>query len=275
MNSGSAIHVYYIEDENDIFIYGDLDGSGTNAWYNGTTVFEGAPNNGAISDISEATESGYYFILGDQGTYYTYKESDKGFKGLILAFGEAQFPLEALLGSNGAIINYFNVKTRPTENIQESDGSSIYNFYYIEDENEILLYIDGEWLDIQTAMNIPYLGVIGEVIISPDSLGLYAMIEDGWTDYTHSAGQLIITENGGYDVSTKKSVLVSIDTDIPDGYIQPSGTITLVANGEHDVKYYEKAIVNVTVPSSYMAQSVSELPADANDGSFAIVLGGE
>lgn len=54
--------VYYIEDENDIFVYGDLAGDGSKIWMTlGTLVFEGrASFGGYINDISQANESGYY-----------------------------------------------------------------------------------------------------------------------------------------------------------------------------------------------------------------------
>lgn len=54
--------VYYIEDENDIFVYGDLAGDGSKIWMTlETLVFEGrASFGGYINDISQANESGYY-----------------------------------------------------------------------------------------------------------------------------------------------------------------------------------------------------------------------
>lgn len=44
---------------------------------------------------------------------------------------------------------------------------------------------------------------------------------------------------------------------IPEGYIKPSGNINIIANGTHDVKAFEKAVVNVPIPDGYI------LPTDS------------
>ena len=57
----NIFHWYYIEDENDIFIFGDLDGTGANDWVSASVVF-GVTYKGVVADISEATEDGYYAV---------------------------------------------------------------------------------------------------------------------------------------------------------------------------------------------------------------------
>jgi hypothetical protein len=44
------IHFYFIEDENDLFIYGDLSGSGTNEWVSMSTML-GVEFGGVLTDI--------------------------------------------------------------------------------------------------------------------------------------------------------------------------------------------------------------------------------
>jgi len=66
-------------------------------------------------------------------------------------------------------------------------------------------------------------------------------IPDG---YILPSGSVTITENGTHDVTEKTSVVVEVP--IPDGYIVPSGSETITANGEYDIT--EKASVVVAVP---------------------------
>jgi hypothetical protein len=69
-----------------------------------------------------------------------------------------------------------------------------------------------------------------------------------------------ITENGTIDVVpddgyTLSKVGVSVNVPIPDGYIQPSGTLAITQNGEHNAREYEKVAVNVPIPDGYIQPS--------------------
>jgi hypothetical protein len=69
------IYFYYVEDENDIFFYSDPTGTGTNSWMTFGEFYalmggSGFAFKGTISDISEATEMGYYAISGSSFHQY-------------------------------------------------------------------------------------------------------------------------------------------------------------------------------------------------------------
>lgn len=65
---------------------------------------------------------------------------------------------------------------------------------------------------------------------------------------------LEVSKNGVYDVPSGVDGYspVSVNVPIPDGYIQPSGTLAITNNGEYDVTEKEKAVVNV--PTDYSVE---------------------
>lgn len=66
-----TIYLYYVKSENEIFMYGDLEGTGTNDWCSLSTFMGGYYTfKGAITDISQATEVGYYAVISD--SYHQY-----------------------------------------------------------------------------------------------------------------------------------------------------------------------------------------------------------
>lgn len=69
----TGYHIYYIEDENDIAIYGDLQGTGTNDWM---SILNGETFHGFVTDKSLATETGIYALGGAFVGYFKYNDSD-------------------------------------------------------------------------------------------------------------------------------------------------------------------------------------------------------
>lgn len=61
------IHIYYVEDENNLFAYGDLDGSGENKWFVMSEILFGLPYGGIISSAEEIAEPGYYVVMETGG----------------------------------------------------------------------------------------------------------------------------------------------------------------------------------------------------------------
>jgi len=76
VSSDSGLHIYYIEDENDLFMYGDFAGTGENAWMALSTMFS-VPFLGVISDASEATDTSGLYAVATNG-FQTYALPPKG-----------------------------------------------------------------------------------------------------------------------------------------------------------------------------------------------------
>ena len=75
--------------------------------------------------------------------------------------------------------------------------------------------------------------------------------------------QINITENGTKTLATAgkycdRNIDVNVNVPIPSGYIKPSGSKSITANGTHDVTQYASAVVNVPVPSGYIKPSGSK-----------------
>ena len=166
------------------------------------------------------------------------------FEDFIAVYGTAEGDIESLVelyGSNGAEISLNIIPTKTTEGILESNLSTIFHLYYIEDENDTFMYTSalGTPMWVSTSM----LGMAnGGAISSIDEItetGCYYAVIVKWASYFSPTGKLSITENGTYNVKDKSSV-----------------------------------IVDVVKPQAFMVQSVAELPDDALEGSLAIVLGG-
>lgn len=67
------------------------------------------------------------------------------------------------------------------------------------------------------------------------------------------SGTIDITNNGIFTV--KDFEKASVNVAIPSGYIKPEGAINITENGEHIVTSVQKAIVNVPLPEGYIKPS--------------------
>lgn len=81
----------------------------------------------------------------------------------------------------------------------------------------------------------------GEVTADEGYDGLSKVI----VDVEPTLEEIAITENGEYTPSGDGYSKVTVDVPIPDGYIIPSGTLSITENGTHDVTNYASAEVDV------------------------------
>jgi hypothetical protein len=87
-------------------------------------------------------------------------------------------------------------------------------------------------------------------------------------------GTVEVTPDEGYALS---KVTANVNVPIPDGYIKPSGTLQITANGEHAVTEYEK--VNVNVPTgggdgAEIARSIVDRTITAYNDTEITAVGG-
>ena len=81
--------------------------------------------------------------------------------------------------------------------------------------------------------------------MSKVTVNVSSEIPDG---YVLPSGTKTITANGTHDVSGYANAKVNVPLDIPDGYVQPTGSMSILANGTYSVA--EFAYVEVLVPTS-------------------------
>lgn len=69
ISGNEALYVYYVEDENNIFCYGDMQENGTNIWVSVSQMFN-TEFKGLVTNVDEATEEGLYGVGGS--SYHKY-----------------------------------------------------------------------------------------------------------------------------------------------------------------------------------------------------------
>lgn len=148
-------------------------------------------------------------------SYYKYGDA---FKDIIVAIDGVAESFVGLLMLLGAVVELYYVKTRPTENIvvtSETTDGVLLALYYVEDENDILAYGDWDgtgtnvWLSLVTSMEAINGGAITNASQATQEDALYALVNQGWTEYLAPNGTLSITDNGTFDVTKVASVNVN------------------------------------------------------------------
>jgi hypothetical protein len=127
---GYITYPYYVEDENNVFFY--IDGE----WFPFSEL-SGMAYNGAIENAVEATERGYYAVIGTEDVYCEYVNE---LKDVIWVRNGTPTAASTLVASS----NFYTIPTKTTEGIIRSDGGDTAYIYYIEDEKDVFMY-NGGW----------------------------------------------------------------------------------------------------------------------------------
>ena len=168
----------------------------------------------------------------------------------IYAFmGDSWISMKNMIESNGGKFDVIVVKDKPTENIKVSDPDiPIMCGYFVENENDIFLYIDGtgegnpSWVSLSEAFfggDATYGGHITDVSEATDPTKYYTnavqtfyKYSNGWIEYKYGgivpSGRHTITSNGVYDISDYASVDVNVSTSQEDGLV--GKTLTTYTN---------------------------------------------
>lgn len=281
LSSTYIYHWYYIEDENDVFLYGDLTGSGSNDWV-AYGDLDGGTFNGCISDVNKATADGYYAIGGN--TYYQYHD---GLIDVILGDSTGYESMTEGMGN----VQLFSTDDFPTDPVPTDLTTETLAAYYIKNDsvNDIYLFCNSAWVTLGELYN----SMVGVTISFAGEIHDPSLISaEGYYALTNVYDRMVFESDVYVPTSEEKTVTpttydqeVTPDADylskvtvkkIPSSYIIPTGEQTYNENGEFDVTSIKKAIIAIPDKATvYTVNTVDELPADAVDGSLAIVLGGE
>ena len=170
------------------------------------------------------------------GAYY--KGSNAAFTDIVIVSSGNVFSYKELMGS----CNFHTIPTKTTDGIIETTDSG-YEFYYIEDEEDVFLYAEGEW-------------ILFSLMFGGDF--------PGWSGIIYDISEIT-------DTTTDANYLM-FGSAIVGEYHPVSGTLDITENGEYDVR--NKNSVSVMMTTALMVQTTDDLPSDAPIGSIAYVLEG-
>lgn len=287
-------HFYYIESEQDIFVYGDPGATGADDWHKLTDIgnedsgMAGKYFNGFVLDETEATKEGYYAIGGSG-----WKKHVRTRGTLLLTEPDQTEDVTEFSKVRCVAPHVIDVTTLP-ETVPVSDNI----YYYVESENDIFLhcevvtyssenYIETEvkWITLgevesDIALNLSFKGTISSQDAATEP-GYYAVIiEDNFTDIIANIDGFPISLAATASLEGRSIELCKVNikpTDNVDAhsiyamngrfysyntndytwreYLEPSGTVTISINGPHDVTGYKTANVNVPTPTIIEAPS--------------------
>ena len=212
--SAMMLACYYVEDENDILAYGDLNGTGAYGWMSMITSME-AINGGAITSASQASQEGAMYALVEAGwkKYSSknlivevddlptagiektnlYKVDNTYFKyvitmvDLVVATNYGKTSLVAYYESKGYTVylhyteNYNNLA--PEDIIPTVKGATA-GCYYDESRNDTFVYTNDLWVSLSTILAEEGLTFANGGAISDASYaragGYFAVINSTW-----------------------------------------------------------------------------------------------
>lgn len=175
--------------------------------------------------------------------------------------------------------NFYYVKTKPTENIAESnEDGSISNPYYVEDENDVFLYINGSWMPFSELTGMTYKGTV-ENAADATEIGYYAVIgtEDVYCEYVNELANVIWVRNG---TATAASTLVpsanfyTIPTQTTEGILRSDGGDTAYIyyiEDEKDVFMYNGGWRSLNYNFGDLRGEITDI-ADAKENGYYILF---
>lgn len=177
-SNDASIYIYYIPSEN--VIYGYQDGT----W-------------------NSFTEGGFTPIFGSR-SYHT--KATNGFNDVIVVNNGESSSLADVAVLDGSEAVFYRVSTKPTNTIT-AVSENVTPLYYVEDENDVFIYLMEQWVSLSQFYNTTFQGVISNASEATAD-GYYAIISR-WDNYIPSSGGLAITKNGTFDVTDKARVIVN------------------------------------------------------------------
>ena len=239
---GFGFACYYVEDENNILVYGDLEGSGTNSWIPVASLLE-RPNGGAITDISQATTNTAMYALVENGWKTYVRMNGTISKGQIIKMNlDGKNRQYRILKSNGMIAECLAMFITDEATVFDEDGLNIYEGSELDTFLNTTWY--GELNDAAKAAIVPktftqdswYDGNSGNPIYS----GYYGETNTGTTPYTISRGDTAygssITRNV-YALSVQDVLDYVLDTTVGDGLLQNYNIWKMFWNIEESPSY--------------------------------------
>ena len=211
ITTDNEIHLYYIADEDDVFVFGDLNNTGVNEW---VALSEGLDGTycGCISDVHQINAEGIYFLIEEQVSFHKY---EKKLTDIIWMENEPLSLRREFLAEGATILpNYYIIPTKTTDGIfvSDLDQGLFVNIYFIEDEADLFYYDGQTWYSMSERSEFMNGGAISNISEATTEGCYYALITE-WTDLVVPTGISMITENGVYDVADKANVIVNMNTE--------------------------------------------------------------
>lgn len=162
---GIISNPYYVEDENDVFFYIN------DSWVS-FSEWSGMTNKGTVENAVDATEIGYYAVIGTEDVYCEYINEVKD---VVWVRNGTAAKVTSLIAST----SFYTIPTMTTEGILRSNGGDNAYIYYIEDEKDVFMY-NGGW----RSLNYNFGTLRGEITNIADATeDGYYILRNLWKQY--------------------------------------------------------------------------------------------
>jgi hypothetical protein len=134
---------------------------------------------------AEAVEYNAVYLCG--GRYYKYTSATLE-RVCVYMFGQWVDYMELMIGLGlpPENVSYNVIPTKNTSGLLESDGTNSFHIYYIEDEDNLFIYEEGQFFAIEDMPNnsTTYGGVISDISEATDTSKYYAVLsQGGWKEW--------------------------------------------------------------------------------------------